>query len=251
MRRHHAGLGLAGLFAVGSVLGCAATRVAAPKLSAAPEPSPGPVARSQPDLPPDRAAQVCLAAAAELEKDGYEADAVRQYERARELDPLAAGVARRLAVILDRQGDHTRAAIEYKRALEEHPKDPGLLNDMGYFCYERGDWVQAETWLRKALAADSKHAKAWVNLGMALAQQGKARESLDAFGKVVSPGAAQANLGMILAQSGRHQEAKQALRQALALEPDAKLARTVLAALEKRSPPVADQTPGAPRISAN
>ena len=68
---------------------------------------------------------------------------------------------------------------------------------MGYFCYERGNWSEAETWLRKALTAAPKHARARVNLGMTLAQQGKSQEALAEFTAVLSPAEAQANLGMI------------------------------------------------------
>jgi Flp pilus assembly protein TadD len=122
---------------------------------------------------------------------------------------------------------------------------------MGYFCYGRGDWAEAERWLRKAVAAAPKNGRARVNLGMAVAQQGKSEEALSEFSKAVTPAQAQANLGLIEAQRGRTEEARQALRKSLMLEPDAKIVQAALAALEKPADTVTAQKPESPRISAN
>ena len=192
-----------------------------------------PTARTQVDLPPEQAAKVCLATAEELEKNGHEPEAIVQYEKARRYNPHLTQVSRRLAVLYDRQCDYARATTEYRQALQASPHDADLLNDMGYFCYERGEWSEAEKYLRQAIAVSPGQMRAWVNLGMALAQQGHSRESFEAFAKAVSPAQAHYNVGMILAQQGKDQEAREALRQALALEPDLKKARLVLDRLDR------------------
>jgi Tfp pilus assembly protein PilF len=186
------------------------------------------------ELPPEQAAQVCLATARELEKSGYQAEAIRGYEKARQADPRLAGVARRLAVLYDKQGDHSRAAVEYHTALQQAPHDADLLCDFGYFHYERGDYDEAEKWLRKSIEAKPEHQKAWVNLGLTLGRRGREAESIEAFTKVVPPAQAHYNLGMVLGSEGRTEEAKKALRQALALDPDLRPARAALAKLEEK-----------------
>src|SRR4051812_40063097 len=108
--------GLAGLIVVAPVIGCATTRPDSTGQAFAPAPEMTTEVPHNEDLPPKRAAKVCLAAGAELAKKGYPQDAIPQYEKARQLDPQSAGVARRLAVLYDLQGDDSRAAAEYKRA---------------------------------------------------------------------------------------------------------------------------------------
>jgi hypothetical protein len=148
-------------------------------------------------------------------------------------------------VLYDRQGDFKHADAEYKKAVEARPKDADLLNDLAYHYYQCGDWVLAEASLRKALAVNPKHERAWINLGMALAQQGKVEEAFKAFTKVISPAEAKSNLGMILAQNGKKGAANQAFRESLEMEPDAPATRAALAQLEKEKPP-SDATLPAP-----
>ncbi|MER3416615.1 MAG: hypothetical protein C4297_10435 [Gemmataceae bacterium] len=191
------------------------------------------------ELPPHEAARACLKTAELLEQNGHEIEAIYQYERARHYDPRLTHVARRLAVLYDRQGDHARAAHEYKKALELEPNNVELLNDYGYFQYQRGDWQEAEKWLRKALHVNPRYERAWVNLGMTLAMQGRYAESYEAFVKAVTPAQAHANLGFLLTTQGKWEEAKAAYRKALSLEPGLQIAAGALAKLEEaeRMPP--------------
>ncbi|MFN4260369.1 MAG: tetratricopeptide repeat protein [Gemmataceae bacterium] len=185
------------------------------------------------ELPPDKAADACLATARALERQGHPAEAIAQYERARQFNPKLIQVSRRLAVLYDQVGAFDLALGEYKKALQHAPRDAALLNDVGYCHYQRGDLAEAEQWLRKAIAQDPKHTQAWINLGLVLGQQRRYDESREAFGKVLSPAEAHSNLGVILAQHGELAEAKAACRQALALNPHLPQARIVLARLEK------------------
>ena len=152
-------------------------------------------------------------------------------------------MARRLAVVHDRLGNFSQAQAEYERALQASPKDPDLLNDLGYHHYCRGHWTEAEDYLRRATTLQPKHRLAWMNLGLALAQQGRNEESLEAFGRVVRPAEAQCNLAFVLTAQGKRDEAKAAYRQALAQEPDLRLARLALAKLE--APPAPKKSPQA------
>jgi tetratricopeptide (TPR) repeat protein len=195
--------------------------------------TPAPAAGTPEELPGKETATLCLNMAESLEKDGKETEAIAYYERARTLDPsFGERAARRLAVLYDRHDDQSKAMTEFQALLKKRPKDPNLLNDVGYSHYNRGQWAEAEAHLRKAVAADKTNKRAWVNLGMALCQQGKYQEGLDAFGKVVSPAEAQSNLGFVLLTQGKKAEAVEAYKRAVAFEPTLKIARAALEKLE-------------------
>ena len=181
------------------------------------------------ELPADRTAELCQAAAEEMEKQGLNSDAVAQYEKARRLDPKRGPVvARRLAVLYDRLGDDAHALADYKEALTAAPHDADLLNDFGYYHYQRGELDEAEKCFRQALEANHSHLRAAVNLGLTLGKQGKADASLEAFRQVLPASEAYCNVGVLLAQQGKAADARHSLEEALHLEPGMKQARLVL-----------------------
>jgi Tfp pilus assembly protein PilF len=185
-------------------------------------------ARAEAVLPPKQAAAACLAVARSFDQAGHAAEAIERYEYARRVDPRHADVAWRLAVLYDRQGQDDRAQAEYQAALQAHLGNAALLNDVGYFHYQRGRWAEAEKWLRRAVDKDPDFARAWVNLGLALGQQGRAADSHAAFARVLTPAEAHANVGVLLARRGRTDEARPHLQQAVALDPARKAAQVVL-----------------------
>ena len=156
------------------------------------------------ELPADRTAELCQAAAEELEKQGLNSDAVIQYEKARRLDPKRGPVvARRLAVLYDRLGDDAHALADYKEALTAAPHDADLLNDFGYYHYQRGELDDAEKCFRQALDVNHSHLRATVNLGLTLGKQGKADASLEAFRQVLPASRPYCNVGVLLRSRGR------------------------------------------------
>jgi len=190
------------------------------------------------DLAANEAAALALAMAEGLEKDGKDSDAAACYERARQLDPATGDrAAHRLAILYDRNDEQAKAMAEFTSLLKKRPRDAALLCDVGYSHYNRGRWAEAEVLLRKAVAADRTSKRAWNNLGLALAMQGKEREAVEAFEKAVTPAEAQANLGFCLAVQGKRDEAKAAYRRALVLEPALRTAQAALTRLD--APPAA------------
>jgi Tfp pilus assembly protein PilF len=244
---------IAGLSLFGSPIGCRTTPVGDfPSL--AQSPGDRTVART-PNVSPQRSAKLALELAIQMQKSGHDKVAVEQYEKARELDPKLTEVAHYLAVLYDRQGDFKHADAEFKKAVEARPHDADLLNDQGYHYYQHGEWAEAEASLRKALAVNPRNERAWINLGMTLAQQDEVDEAYKAFAKVVSPAEAKSNLGMILAQTGFYEDAKQAFRESLDLEPDSPRTRAALNQLENGKPAsdstlIGSKSPAA-AISAN
>lgn len=189
------------------------------------------------ELPVKDAARLCLRAAQEQEKGGETEAAIRLYEKARAADPNSAAAAgRRLAVLYDKAGDFTKSAEEYEALLRVRPKDADLLNDFGYSHYSRGDWAAAEQYLARAVQADPNHKRAWVNLGLAQAQQDRLDEAFQSFCRAVRPADAHCNLAFVLAAKSRTEEAKEQYRQALALDPSQRVARSVLGLMENPIP---------------
>jgi Flp pilus assembly protein TadD len=191
----------------------------------------------QQELPGKPAGALLLAMAEKLEKGGKDVEAIPYYERARESDPnLADRASRHLAVLYDKADDQARAMHEFQELLKKKPKDPSLLNDFGYSCYNRGQWAEAENYLRKATTLDKNFKPAWVNLGLALAQQGKQVEAIEAFSHAVSTAEAYANLGFVLTVQGKKEAALAVYRRSLELEPTLKISHAAIARLERGEP---------------
>lgn len=197
--------------------------------------------KAEPELPPVQAARACLKSGEELEKGGFEAEAIGEYERARQLDPKLGHVAGRLGVLYGRNGNDVRAAAEFDKALKLTPNDPDLLNDLGYFHSRRGDWAAAEKALDQAVRVKPDHARAWSNLAVVYARSGRPDESRKAFARVLTPAQAEYNLGVILAGLGRSEDAKACFRTALQLDPALVPAQHALQKVEVPAdrPPVA------------
>jgi Flp pilus assembly protein TadD len=203
------------------------------------------------ELPAKAAATLCLTMAESLEREGKDADAILYYERARELDRSQAERAgRRLAVLYDKIDQQAKALAEFQELLKKRPKDSQLLNDLGYSYYNRGQWADAEATLRKAVAVDKTNKRAWMNLGLALAQQGRTAEAISAFEKVVSPADAHANVAFVLAARGDRAGALKAYRLALTLEPAHPIARVAVAKLEATAEPAAEPAAKPPAEAA-
>lgn len=184
-------------------------------------------------LPPNESAGLALRMAEGCEAAGKDAEAAAYYERARAADPNCADrAARRLAVLYDKLDMQPKALAEFTALLKKHPKDSALLSDVGYSYYNRGQWGEAEQYLRQAVAADAANKKAWTNLGLTLAQQGRYPESLDAFSKGATQAEAYQNLAFVLTAQKKFDEAKAAYRKALELEPGLKVSQAALTRLD-------------------
>lgn len=96
-----------------------------------------------------------------------------------------------------------------------------------------GNWQQAEQTWRAVIELNSKDAKAWTNLGVALNRQEKTREAIEAWKQAIAidpnlPGP-HFNLGLTLVRNSDYAEAIGPLRQVLRLEPNNDAARRALA----------------------
>ena len=128
--------------------------------------------------------------AEEAAKNGDNQKAADLYREACAAQPDDAGLAYRLAVVLGDLGDFAgqRAALE--QAIEADPKFVLAHYALGYMEFQSGDNAAAEEQFRLVVKDVPDNAKAWVSLAAALATE------------------------------SRFEEARQAVANALKLEPD-------------------------------
>jgi Flp pilus assembly protein TadD len=196
------------------------------------------------ELPNKESAYLCLVTAHEFEKTERAPEAIALYEKARALEPSKdKTICLRLAVLYDQVGAFAKADEEYAKAQTYYPKNADLLNDLGYSYYCRGNWAQAENYLNQAVALNPQHKRAWINLGLAIAQQNRYPESMRAFRHVVSEAEALCNLAFVLAAQGKKEESQQTYRRAQEIAPNLQLAQ---AALQRYNGPEASAPQPAP-----
>lgn len=224
-------MGLLALSLGVSCLGCMNGKGYRSTLTLGPEGASAPVQ----ELPPKDSAYVCVMTAQEFEKAGRVPEALVLYEKALALQPtLDKKISRRMAILYDQVGEFSKADEGFARALAENPKDADLLNDMGYSCYARGDWTKAEEHLTQAVELNPQHKRAWINLGLAIAQQNRYPESMRAFRKGTTEAEALCNLGFVLAVQGKKEESLETYKRAAELAPGLRLAQ---AAVERYTSP--------------
>ncbi|MGF1580266.1 MAG: tetratricopeptide repeat protein [Gemmataceae bacterium] len=212
--------------------------------------------KEEPELPPHEAAKLRLKTADVMLKQNKLAEALELYLGARHAqDSLK--IAHKIALLYDRLGHTESAEREYRRAIEERPNDSSVANSYGRFYYDRRQWAKAEKQFRRALELANnenqslwqkvglakkkpkskiRHLKAlaWNNLGLALAQQRKYKESFKAFAQAVPPAAAHSNLAFILTAQGDHAAAMREYRKALHINPELEVAKLALKKLQNR-----------------
>src|SRR5262249_39913409 len=108
--------------------------------------------------------------------------------------------------------------------------------DYGFCYYSANQWADAEAQFRKAVAINANLERAWVNLGLCLAQQEKYLEAFTAFQKGCTPAETHANLGFVMASQGKREEAKKEYRMALDKDPNMVVAKAALMKLENPTP---------------
>jgi len=191
-------------------------------------------AKGESELPLSDAARACLVTAQEMDQSGHDSEAIQLYERARQFNPKLSQCGRRLALLYERNGHFAEARKEYEQALKTHPKDAELLNDYGYYQLQRGDLTEAEKTIRQSLDLKPKFKRAWGNLGLALAYQGRYDDAYQAFEKAAGPAEAHSNVGVILVQHGQPDAARKHLQQAITLNGELEQPRRVLAWMDNK-----------------
>ena len=100
---------------------------------------------------------------------GEFAEAVKDYENARRLEPRMIEVLMNESVAYSNMGQNERAQQCLRRALETEPDNAAANFNLGLLLAEEGKTDEAEKALRKAIKSDPRSAAANYNLGVILA----------------------------------------------------------------------------------
>jgi Flp pilus assembly protein TadD len=190
--------------------------------------SPGALPSAKSTLTPTLNAATYAAHGELLERRGDYARAVRQFQKALELEPEMVAARNRLGVTLNKLGRHQEASAEFRRALLRQPGAPYLHNNLGFSLYLEGDLLAAENKIARALELDPDFRRAQMNYGLVLAKLGRYDEAVTYFVKAVGEADAHYNVAVIQSEAGEYVAAAHSLERALDIDPNLSAAREQL-----------------------
>lgn len=138
-------------------------------------------------------------------------------ERAVEFDPSLWRAHNGIGIIADIRAEHDVALAAYDAALEVTPGDASVLNNRGYSYYmaERYDEAGPDFLAAAALGAE----KAWLNLGLVRARQGRYAEAVQMMARTVDKEVAYNDVGYIAMRVGDLDVAEQYFQKAIRMAP--------------------------------
>jgi protein O-mannosyl-transferase len=162
--------------------------------------------------------------AAALFQKGQVDDAVAQYKRTLEISPNYAPANYNLGLALFQEGQVGEAIAQYKRAVQINPYYPDAHNNLGNALLQKGQVDEALDQFKKALEINPNYVDAHNNLGNALLQKGQVDDAVGQYKKAleINPSYVNAryNLGSALFQKGQLDEAIAQFQKALEIKPD-------------------------------
>ena len=159
-----------------------------------------------------------------LADQGRYDEAIRQLQKALEIDPDLAVAHGNLGYALADRGQVDEAIAEFQTAMKIDPDDATTHYNLGLVLADRGQLDEAIAHFRKALEINPDYVKVHGNLGLALAHRGQVDEAIAEYRKALEldPDGVRVHndLGLVLAQRGQVDEAIIQFRKALELKPD-------------------------------
>lgn len=158
----------------------------------------------------------------ELADRGWLEEAEKEFRKAIALDPDSAHPHENLAMLHARQKRWREALRAHLRAVEVEPDSSGARFTLASFLANHG-LEMAEAEYREAIAKDPEHAEAHLELGLALADMGRAEEGLKELATAVrlapEDPVALHELAGLLMDEGDYRTAIGHLREAARLDP--------------------------------
>lgn len=178
-------------------------------------------------------AQAALSLGRALKDLGEKEGALRQFDRALELDPRLSEAWFEKGVITSDQGDWSKAADMFQRALLRSTNSAPAHLELGEMFLRMGDFEKAVSELKTVLQLDSQNAGAHQGLGLVYLQQGKLAYAADEFRRAleIQPGSLRVEKGLALSLAYQHRwvEAAELLRKLVAPNPNSVEAASSLA----------------------
>ncbi len=158
----------------------------------------------------------------ELADRGWLDEAIREFQKAIELDPRSAHAHDNLATVYSEKELHREALREYLTAIELEPDSATARHNLACFLATHGvDMAVAE--YQEALRLDPEYPDAHLNLGLTYADQGKAPEAMKALEAAASLApkdpVPRHELAALLMDEGDYRAAIGHLKEVVRLEP--------------------------------
>lgn len=174
------------------------------------------------------------------ERRGDLPQAKELYQQLIEKEQETALAMQRLGVISAREGKLAEAIGYFESAAAEGNESVDLKLDNGYAMLLQGDLNRAEELFVTALQQEPKNKRALNNMAILRGAQGRFPDSLAYSKRAVGSAKGHANVGYLVTQFGDVADAADEYHQALADDPDLRIAAHALLQLE----PAAPLTPG-------
>ena len=152
---------------------------------------------------------------------GRYANAVTEFRKALDLDPIAADAYRELARAYEAQNKIQDAEDTYKRAIQLRPGDWLSNGALGTFYYRRSRYRDAETFFRRVIDLTPDNHNGYLTLGGLYIAMGRYQEAESLLKQSISlkpVDQAYSNLGTLYYQLGRYAEAVGMYERAVALD---------------------------------
>jgi len=121
----------------------------------------------------------------ELADRGWLDEAIREFQKAIELDPRSAHAHDNLATVFSEKQLHREALREYLTAIELEPDSATARYNLACFLATHGPEMAVAEY-QEAIRLDPKYPDAHLNLGLTYADQGKVPEAMKALEAAIS-----------------------------------------------------------------
>ncbi len=166
----------------------------------------------------------------------YREEARLSYQKALEIDPKYLPAHAALGRLYVAMEDPGHAVAAYQKAVKLNDRDPALWFELGMCHGRQNEWALAVAATKKACERDPDNRLYANTLGFALARAGRHDESFEVMARANGPAKAHYNLARVLCYSNEPEKARQQLMLALQKDPELATARTMLAAIDGRTP---------------
>jgi len=157
---------------------------------------------------------------------GRPQDAVQEFQRALQLDPLSKDAYFRLGVAYEKLGGTNNAEACFRSLIELWPSFYQVYSDLGEFLARQGRYKEAEPVFRKVIELVPENSFGYQNLGVVYHYLGRSADANAATKKAlaVNPTAGgYANLGVVYSREGHYSDAVPLMEKAVELDPNSSL----------------------------
>jgi tetratricopeptide (TPR) repeat protein len=142
-------------------------------------------------------AKVHIAAGDFAVNQGNRVEAIRQYEKALQLDPTGKIALYKMATLYTYDGQFDLAVATWQKYVDATNQSAGAYVNLGRANELAGKWKAAEVAYLRAINRESMNRAARVNYGILLAKRDRLDEAETQLGKVLRPEEVQYNLGSV------------------------------------------------------